>query len=129
VNDSAKVNDGSRGHGAHRHRLSHIGPVDRLRTPGEHRRRISRYDIRVLEIHRSARKHGIDVDDIRHAHSHFVAVEEVGEDPVRLLYLGPDRATRLLEIVTIVRPARAELAIHAMLMRAQYRRLLKGTRP
>jgi hypothetical protein len=47
------------------------------------------------------------------------------EDDTRL-YLGPARDARLLEVVTIVRDDGSELAIHAMRMRAKYRRLLPG---
>jgi hypothetical protein len=42
------------------------------------------------------------------------------------LYLGPARSAALLEVVTIVRDDGSELAIHAMDMRAKYRRLLPG---
>jgi hypothetical protein len=37
-------------------------------------------------------RHGIPGEDIRHAIDNAVAVEEVGDDPVRWLVLGPDRA-------------------------------------
>jgi hypothetical protein len=43
------------------------------------------------------------------------------------LYLGPSRAAALLEVVTIVRADDPELPIHAMPMRARYRRLLGET--
>jgi hypothetical protein len=47
---------------------------------------------------------------------------------VRWLVLGPDRAGNLLELVVIDRPD-GPAVIHAMPMRAQYRRLLpKGRR-
>jgi hypothetical protein len=39
--------------------------------------------------------------------------------------LGPDRAGNLLEIVVLVTVERDEIAIHAMAMRAKYRRLLE----
>ena len=45
------------------------------------------------------------------------------DDDIRL-YLGPARNADLLEVVTIVRDAREELAIHAMRIRPKYRRLL-----
>ena len=47
------------------------------------------------------------------------------DDDIRL-YLGPSRSADLLEVVTIVRDDGSELAIHAMKMRAKYRRLLPG---
>jgi hypothetical protein len=52
-----------------------------------------------VEIHPSARKHGI---------------------------AGPARSADLLEVVTIVRDDGSELAIHAMKMRPKYQRLLPG---
>ena len=75
-----------------------------------------------MEVHPSARKHGIADEDIEHATAHAVAIEDQDDD-IRL-YLGPSRSADLLEIVTIVRDDGSELAIHAMKMRAKYRRLL-----
>ena len=73
-------------------------------------------------------RHGIPGEDIGHAIGNAVAVEEVGDDPVRWLVLGPDRAGNLLELVVMDRPA-CPAVIHAMPMRAAYRRLLpKGGR-
>ena len=67
-------------------------------------------------------------EDIHHAIDNAVAVEEVGDDPVRWLVLGPDRAGNLLELVVMDRPA-GPAVIHAMPMRAAYQRLLpKGRR-
>ena len=74
-----------------------------------------------MEIHPSARKHGIADEDITHATTHAMAIDE--QDDTRL-YLGPSRSADLLEIVTIVRDDGSELAIHAMKMRAKYQRLL-----
>jgi hypothetical protein len=60
--------------------------------------------------------------------NHAITVEEVGDDPVRWLVLGPDRAGNLLELVVMDRPV-GPAVIHAMPMRTQYRRLLpKGGR-
>jgi hypothetical protein len=77
-----------------------------------------------LEIHPSARNHGIADEDIRHATAHAMAIDDQ-EDETRL-YLGPSRSADLLEVVTIVRDDGSELAIHAMRMRPRYRRLLPG---
>jgi hypothetical protein len=77
-----------------------------------------------VEIHPSARKHGIADEDLEHAVTHAMAIEDQ-QDDVRL-YLGPARSADLLEVVTIVRDDGSELAIHAMKMRAKYRRLLPG---
>jgi hypothetical protein len=81
-----------------------------------------------VEVLRSALRHGIPSEDILHAIKHAITVEEVGDDPVRWLVLGPDRAGNLLELVVMDRPA-GPAVIHAMQMRTQYRRLLpKGRR-
>ena len=52
-------------------------------------------------------------------------VEEVAEDPTRYLMLRPDRAGNLLELMVLDRP-RGPAVMHAMVMRAPYRRLLPG---
>ena len=75
-----------------------------------------------MEIHPSARKHGIADEDIEHATAHAMAIEEQDDDT--RLNLRPSRSVDLLEVVTIVRDDGSELVIHAMKMRARYRRLL-----
>ena len=77
-----------------------------------------------MEVHPSARKHGIADEDIEHATAHAMAIEDQ-EDDTRL-YLGPSRSADLLEVVTVVRDAGSELAVHAMKMRLKYERLLPG---
>ena len=77
-----------------------------------------------MEIHQSARKHGIADEDIEHATTHAMAIEDQDDDT--RLYLGPSRGADLLEVVTIVRDDGSELAIHAMRMRTKYQRLLPG---
>lgn len=77
-----------------------------------------------MEIHPSARKHGIADEDIEHATEHAMTIDEQDDDT--RLYLGPSRAAELLEVVSIVRDDESELAIHAMKMRTKYRRLLPG---
>jgi thiazole synthase ThiGH ThiG subunit len=74
-----------------------------------------------VEIHPSARKHGID-EDIEHAMRHALAIDDQA-DATRL-YLGSARSADLLEVVTIVRDDGSELVIHAMKMRPTYRQLL-----
>jgi hypothetical protein len=54
-----------------------------------------------VELLRSALRHGIPSEDIQHAVINAVAVDEVGDDPVRWLVLGPDRAGNLLELVVM----------------------------
>lgn len=78
-----------------------------------------------MEIHSSARNHGVADEDIRHAIDHALAIEDAGEDPDRWLVIGPDRAGNLLEVVVLVATEGAQLAIHAMRMRAKYRRLIE----
>jgi hypothetical protein len=80
-----------------------------------------------VEVLASALRHGVDPEDIQHALAHALAVDEVGEDPLRYLVLGPDRAGNLLELVVLDRPNGPAL-IHAMSMRPTYRRLLPGGR-
>jgi len=63
----------------------------------------------------------------QHAITHALAVDQVGDDPVRYLLLGPNRAANLLELVVLDRP-HGPAVIHAMAMRAKYRRLLPGGR-
>lgn len=77
-----------------------------------------------MEIHSSARKHGVADPDILHAIDHALALEDAGEDPDRWLLIGPDTAGNLLEIVIMITAEGTQLAIHAMAMRNQYRRLL-----
>jgi hypothetical protein len=77
-----------------------------------------------VDIHASARKHGIADEDIEHAIANAMSIDDQ-EDDTRL-YLGPARNAELLEVVTILRDDGSELAIHAMRMRPKYRRLLPG---
>jgi hypothetical protein len=77
-----------------------------------------------VEIHPSARKHGIADEDIEHAAEHAMTIEDQDDDT--RLYLGPARNAALLEVVTIRRDDGSELAIRAMPMRAKYQRLLPG---
>jgi len=78
-----------------------------------------------VEIHSSARRHGITNNDILHAIDHLVVVDDLGEDPDRWLVIGPDRAANLLEIVVLLTAEGDELIIHAMPLRAIYRKLLE----
>ncbi len=79
-----------------------------------------------MEVLPSSRRHGIDDEDIQHAIEQALVIEEVAEDPVRYLLLGPDRAGNLLELVVLDRP-QGPAVIHAMKMREKYRRLLPGS--
>ena len=78
-----------------------------------------------VEIHSSARRHGVDDDDILHAVANPLVVDDLGEDPDRWLVIGPDRAGNLLEIVVLIAGTADEIIIHAMPMRPKYRKLLE----
>ncbi len=67
-----------------------------------------------MEIHSSARKHGIDDEDIVHAVENAMSIDD--QDDNTRLYLGPARNAELLEVVTIARDEESELVIHAMTM-------------
>lgn len=81
----------------------------------------------MLRIHSAARKHGISDADIKHAVKHAMTTEE-SEDWTRL-YIGPARNAALLEVITVTRGGRTEMAIHAMRMRPRSERILLGERP
>ena len=77
-----------------------------------------------MEIHESARRHGVADEEIRHAVTHAMVIEDQDDDT--RLYLGPSMAGALLEVLTILREDGTELVIHAMPMRSKYRPLLPG---
>ena len=82
-----------------------------------------------MDIAPSARKHQpedrFEDADIAHAIAHALYVADDGEDPDKALYLGPDRAARLLEVVVAARADGTEVVIHAMRMRSTYESLLR----
>jgi hypothetical protein len=69
-----------------------------------------------VEIHPSARKHGISDEAIAHAFMHTIVWVEVGDDPIRVLLAGPDSAGNILELVVMI-GEEVELVIHAMPLR------------
>jgi hypothetical protein len=81
-----------------------------------------------VEIHRSARKHGIDDEAIVHAIEHAIVVVDLesDSDPPRVLAIGPDRAGNLLEIIWLAFVDRASIVIHAMGLRPLFYELLPG---
>jgi hypothetical protein len=79
-----------------------------------------------VEFLPSSRRHGIDNEAIQHGIENALVIEEVADDPVRYLVLGPDRAGNLLELVVLDRP-QGPAVIHAMRMREKYRPLLPGS--
>jgi hypothetical protein len=79
-----------------------------------------------VEIHSSARKHGLTDDDIQHAIHNQLTVHDLGDDetPYRLLVLGPDCAGNVLETIVLIFDDQRRMAIHAMPIRPQYLHLL-----
>lgn len=77
----------------------------------------------LVEVRESALKHGCSTEDTRHAITNALAAYDDLDDPY-VLYLGPDIAGTLLEVLTAVDEQGAEIAFHAMPMRRKYRRLL-----
>lgn len=78
-----------------------------------------------MEIHSSARRHGIADADMLHAVDHSLVVDDLGDDPDRWLVIGPDRAANLIEPVVLITTEGDELIIHAMPLRPVYRKLLE----
>jgi hypothetical protein len=81
-----------------------------------------------LEFAPSARRHQAEDHfedaDILHAVEYALYVGDDGDDPDKTLYLGPDRAARLLEVVVVLRADGSEIVIHAMKMQSRYGLLL-----
>jgi hypothetical protein len=79
-----------------------------------------------VEIHRSARRHGIRDADIRHAADHAVVVFDLDADadPPKVLAIGPDRAGNLIEVIMLELAGDRLLAIHAMPLRPAFHDLL-----
>jgi hypothetical protein len=79
-----------------------------------------------METTRSAHKHDILYEDIKHAVEHAMAIEDHGDE--RLLYLGPARNAALLELIKVAREDSSGHVIHAMPMRSKYQHLLPDGR-
>jgi len=79
-----------------------------------------------VEIHRSARRHGVEDDAIRHATDHPLVVVDLDPDadPPKQLAIGPDRTGNLLEVIVLVLADDRLLAVHAMPLRPKYHDLL-----
>jgi hypothetical protein len=78
-----------------------------------------------VEVHRSARKHGITDTAIHHALEHTITVFDLepDADPPRVLSIGPDPAGNLLELIWL-ELGDINIVIHAMPLRAQFYNLL-----
>lgn len=72
-----------------------------------------------VEIHRSARKHRVSDEDIRHAAEHAVVVVDFDPegDPPKVLVIGPDKSGNLLEVFVLELADGRFLAIYAMPLR------------
>jgi hypothetical protein len=79
-----------------------------------------------VEVHRSARRHGISDTDIITASTLYLVAFPIDDDddPPLELRLGFDTAGRLLEVVVLLLDDDRELAIHAMKARPLYFDLL-----
>lgn len=79
-----------------------------------------------MEIHSSARRHGVRDDDIRHATNHPLVVVDLDPDadPPKQLAIGPDQAGNMLEVIVLVLADDRLLAVHAMPLRGKYYDLL-----
>lgn len=78
-----------------------------------------------MEVHPSARRHQIPDSDIDHAYDHAIAWVELGDDPLRCLVVGGDRAGNLLEMVALERDDDV-IVIHAMRLRLNTQREIFG---
>ena len=57
-----------------------------------------------MEILHSAFRNDVQADDMQHVLKNALVIEEVADDPIRYLVLGPDRSGNLLELVVMDRP-------------------------
>jgi hypothetical protein len=102
-----------------------LAPARRATGQKKDRSGIFSYYNKQVEIHDSARKHGVADHDIVHAIDYAFAIEDAGEDPDRWLLIGPDTAGNLLEVVVLITAEGTQIVIHAMPMRDNYARLLE----
>jgi hypothetical protein len=77
-----------------------------------------------VDIHPSARRHGVLDEDITYAFAHQAVSVFLGDEPDRWLVIGPSRAANFLELVVLITAEGDELVIHAMRMRPKYERFL-----
>jgi len=79
-----------------------------------------------VEIHASARRHDVGDTDIRHAMAHNIVVVDLDADadPPKLLWIGPDEAGNLLEVICLELEDDRLLVIHAMGLRETFFELL-----
>jgi hypothetical protein len=82
-----------------------------------------------LRVHDSALKHGCSREDISHAVDMALYVGEIDpdNDPPKRLYIGPDPAANLLEVIGGGLADEILLIWHAKRCRTQYLELLPPT--
>lgn len=76
-----------------------------------------------MDFYSSADKHGVARSDIEPAVEHALVAAE--DEEGICLYLGPDRAGNVLEVVSVQRDDGSEVVIHAMRMRRMYESWLR----
>jgi len=54
-----------------------------------------------VEILHSAFRHDVQADGMQHVLTNSSVIEEVADNPIRYLALGPDRSGNLLELVVM----------------------------
>jgi hypothetical protein len=83
----------------------------------------------VLRVHKSALRHGCTIEDISHAVDMAVYwdILDEGNDPPKLLIIGPDGAANLLELIGGELDGGVLLIWHAQRCRVKYLTLLPKT--
>lgn len=84
-----------------------------------------------LRVHKSAKKHGLSIEDISHAYDFAILQLDLDpdNDPPKILFIGPDSAGNLLELIGGELAGDVLLIWHADTCRPQYlERLPKGGR-
>ncbi len=76
------------------------------------------YGVFAVAIAESARKHGVEDEDMRHAIDNSIVVF-VAEPPATLMYVGPARSGKLIEVAVMCDDPE-DLIIHAMEARAKW---------
>lgn len=79
-----------------------------------------------VRLHREAHKHGVSPDDVQHALRGCLTIVDLGDSSGRTtsLFIGPDRAGNLLELIGLDLDEHAVLIVHAMRLRpANFRHL------
>ena len=85
--------------------------------------------MQVLRIKESALRHGLTREDISHAYDMaiFGDVLDPDNDPPKLLFIGPDEAANLLELIGGDPESGERVIWHADRLSAQYHKLLPKT--